>query len=63
VIFFQVAKIKVYMLFDLQPDRSVTGGSWYTDGEFESELVDIVNQQCYRMLQQKAEVAKLKAVS
>ncbi|EFX74838.1 hypothetical protein DAPPUDRAFT_56706 [Daphnia pulex] len=62
VLSISVAKIKVYMLFDLQPDRSVTGGSWYTDGEFESELVDIVNQQCYRMLQQKAEAAKLKAM-
>ncbi|EFX74818.1 hypothetical protein DAPPUDRAFT_324023 [Daphnia pulex] len=62
VLSISVAKIKVYMLFDLQPDRSVTGGSWYTDGEFESELVDIMNQQCYRMLQQKAEAAKLKAM-
>ncbi|XP_057373452.1 DNA-directed RNA polymerase III subunit RPC6-like [Daphnia carinata] len=54
------AKKKVYMLFNLQPDRSVTGGSWYSDNEFESELVDVLNQQCYRILQQKAEGAKQK---
>jgi DNA-directed RNA polymerase III subunit RPC6 len=51
------------MLFNLQPDRSVTGGSWYSDNEFESELVDILNQQCYRILQQKSEAAKQKSVS
>ncbi len=61
--FFQAAKKKVYMLFNLQPDRSVTGGSWYSDNEFESELVDILNQQCYRILQQKAEAAKQKSAS
>ncbi|EFX62917.1 hypothetical protein DAPPUDRAFT_130662 [Daphnia pulex] len=56
------AKKKVYMLFNLQPDRSVTGGSWYSDNEFESELVDILNQQCYRILQQKSEAAKQKSM-
>lgn len=60
---FQAAKKKVYMLFNLQPDRSVTGGSWYSDNEFESELVDVLNQQCYRILQQKAEGAKQKPVN
>ncbi|XP_046631389.1 DNA-directed RNA polymerase III subunit RPC6-like [Daphnia pulicaria] len=50
------------MLFEFQSDRTVTGGSWYSEGEFESELVDILNQQCYRILQQKAEAAKLKAM-
>ena len=43
------------MLSNLEPDQSVTGGAWYSDNEFESEFVDILNQQCYRMLAQKAE--------
>ncbi|XP_014205759.1 DNA-directed RNA polymerase III subunit RPC6 [Copidosoma floridanum] len=47
------SKKKVYMLFDLEPDITVTGGAWYQDQDFESEFVDILNQQCYRYLEQK----------
>lgn len=50
------------MLYNLEPDRSITGGSWYSDNEFESEFVEILNQQCYRILAQKAEAAKQKPV-
>ncbi|XP_067136463.1 DNA-directed RNA polymerase III subunit RPC6 [Centruroides vittatus] len=52
------SKKKVYMLYNVEPDRSVTGGAWYSDQEFESEFVDILNQQCYRYLQQKVDNAK-----
>jgi DNA-directed RNA polymerase III subunit RPC6 len=48
----------VYMLFTLEPDRSVTGGAWYSDQDFESEFVEILNQQCYRFLYQKLEKAR-----
>ena len=41
-------KKKVYMLYNLEPDRSVTGGAWYSDHDFESEFVEILNQQCFR---------------
>ena len=41
------------MLFNLQPDRSVTGGAWYSDQDFESEFVEVLNQQCYKFLQDK----------
>ena len=60
---FQAAKKKVYMLFNLQPDRSITGGSWYSDNEFESELVDLLNHQCFEMLQQQTEIAQQKQVN
>ena len=43
-------KKKVYMLFDIEPDRSVTGGAWYSGKEFESEFVEILNEQCYHYL-------------
>ncbi|CAH1391026.1 unnamed protein product [Nezara viridula] len=43
-------KKKVYMLYELEPDSSLTGGSWYSDQDFESEFVDVLNQQCYRYL-------------
>ena len=36
----------------------MTGGAWYSDQDFESEFVEILNQQCYRFLQQKQETSK-----
>ncbi|XP_060592194.1 DNA-directed RNA polymerase III subunit RPC6-like [Ruditapes philippinarum] len=52
------SKKKVYMLYNLEPDRTVTGGAWYSDQDFESEFVEVLNQQCYKFLVQKAESAK-----
>uniref|UniRef100_L7M8G7 DNA-directed RNA polymerase III subunit RPC6 n=1 Tax=Rhipicephalus pulchellus TaxID=72859 RepID=L7M8G7_RHIPC len=52
------SKKKVYMLFNLEPDRSVTGGAWYSEQEFESEFVEVLNQQCHRFLIKKLTVAK-----
>ncbi|KYN04431.1 PREDICTED: probable DNA-directed RNA polymerase III subunit RPC6 [Cyphomyrmex costatus] len=52
------SKKKVYMLYNLEPDESVTGGAWYQDQDFETEFVDVLNQQCYRFLEQKREKAK-----
>ncbi|XP_059610526.1 probable DNA-directed RNA polymerase III subunit RPC6 [Phlebotomus argentipes] len=48
---------KVYMLYNVDPDRSVTGGAWYQDQDFESEFVDVLNQQCLRFLQMRSETA------
>ena len=50
----KASKRKVYMLYDLTPDESVTGGAWYSDQDFESEFVDVLNQHCLKFLQQKA---------
>ncbi|XP_050514754.1 probable DNA-directed RNA polymerase III subunit RPC6 [Diabrotica virgifera virgifera] len=55
------SKKKVYMLYDLEPDRSVTGGAWYQDQDFESEFVDVLSQQCHRFLVEKWEEANKKA--
>lgn len=52
------SKKKVYMLYNLEPDRSVTGGAWYQDSDFEAEFVDVLNQQCFRFLQMRRENAK-----
>ena len=49
---------KVYMLYDLEPDRSVTGGAWYTEQDFESEFVEVLNQQSYRYLYDKLEKSR-----
>lgn len=55
---FQASKKKVYMLYNLEPDRSLTGGAWYQDQDFESEFVDILNRQSLRFLQQRADKIK-----
>jgi DNA-directed RNA polymerase III subunit RPC6 len=52
------SKKKVYMLFDVDPATSVTGGAWYHQSDFEAEFVDILNQQCLKFLQQKRIEAK-----
>ena len=54
----QASKKKVYMLFNVEPDISVTGGAWYSDQDFESEFVEVLNQQCYKYLQQKVRKQK-----
>lgn len=46
------------MLYNLEPDRSLTGGAWYQDQEFESEFVEILNIQCHRYLLQRADLIK-----
>lgn len=51
------SKKKVYMLYELEPDSSVTGGAWYQDQDFESEFVDVLNQQCHRFLVERWENA------
>ncbi|XP_040565524.1 DNA-directed RNA polymerase III subunit RPC6 [Lepeophtheirus salmonis] len=51
-------KKKVYMLYDLDPDVSVTGGAWYSNQDFETEFVEILNQQCFRYLYTKLEKSK-----
>jgi DNA-directed RNA polymerase III subunit RPC6 len=33
------AKKKLYMLYDLQPAKDVTGGPWYTDLEFDHQFI------------------------
>lgn len=51
------SKKKVYMLYNLEPDRSVSGGAWYQDQDFEAEFVDVLNQQCLRFLQMRRDQA------
>lgn len=45
------------MLYNLEPDSSVTGGAWYQDQDFESEFVDVLNQQCHRFLLERKQNA------
>lgn len=56
------SKKKVYMLYNLEPDRSVTGGAWYQDQDFEAEFVDVLNQQCLRFLRERRDAAKIQKI-
>lgn len=58
----QASKKKVYMLFTLEPDISVTGGAWYSDQDFESEFVEVLNQQCFKFLEQKVMKTTIKSI-
>ena len=49
----QASKKKVYMLYDVTPHVSLTGGAWYSDQDFESEFVELLNHQCLLFLKQK----------
>lgn len=43
----------VYMLYDLEPDSSITGGAWYSNQEFESEFITILTKHSYKFLEAK----------
>ncbi|CAF0734170.1 unnamed protein product [Adineta ricciae] len=49
------SKKKVYMLYEMTPDPSITGGTWYSDHEFEAEFVRVLNEQCARLLDERLE--------
>lgn len=36
---------KVYMLFELEPSRDVTGGAFYTEQEFDVEFISVLKHQ------------------
>lgn len=47
------SKKKVYMLYELEPDRSLTGGAWYHQQDHETEFIEVLRQQCLRFLVDK----------
>jgi RNA polymerase Rpc34 subunit len=44
---------KLYILAHLEPSLDLTGGSWYTDQEFDLEFIDALARQCYKFIYQK----------
>ncbi|BDA42720.1 DNA-directed RNA polymerase III subunit RPC6 [Coccomyxa sp. Obi] len=46
---------KVYMLFDLEPARELTGGAWYTDQDFDAEFIHILQQACQKYIDNEGE--------
>lgn len=44
------SKKKLYMLYGIEPDKTVTGGAWYSGTEFEAEYVQVLYEQCYQFV-------------
>lgn len=49
----QASRKKVYMLYDLKPDESVTGGAWYSEQDFDYDFVEVLSANCLKFLKQK----------
>ena len=43
---------KVYMLYDLEPSREITGGAWYTEHEFDAEYIQCLQETCFQFIKQ-----------
>ncbi len=41
------------MLYNLEPDRSVTGGAWYSGQEFDWVFVNVLTEGCFNYLKDK----------
>ena len=47
---------KVYMKYDLEPSREITGGAWFTDQEFDAVFVKIMRDQCRDFIREEKRV-------
>jgi len=41
---------KVYMLYELEPSREITGGAWYTEQEFDGEFISVLTDLCHKFI-------------
>lgn len=41
------------MLFDIEPSRRITGGAWYSEQEFDSEFIEMLQKQAYLFILNK----------
>ena len=41
------------MLYEVEPDSSITGGAWYNDHKFDHEFADVLNHYCLVFLEEK----------
>ena len=44
---------KVYMLFELEASREITGGAWYTGHEYDSEFIAVLRQECHKYIRRE----------
>mmetsp|Transcript_6760 Transcript_6760/g.14940 ORF Transcript_6760/g.14940 Transcript_6760/m.14940 type:complete len:285 (-) Transcript_6760:528-1382(-) len=46
---------KVYMLYELEPSRDLTGGAWYTENQFDSEFIEVLREACFQYIQRQGD--------
>mmetsp|Transcript_23636 Transcript_23636/g.50508 ORF Transcript_23636/g.50508 Transcript_23636/m.50508 type:complete len:271 (+) Transcript_23636:333-1145(+) len=44
---------KVYMAFDVQPSKEITGGAWYTNNELDEEMIGVASRVCLKSVREK----------
>mmetsp|Transcript_8655 Transcript_8655/g.23255 ORF Transcript_8655/g.23255 Transcript_8655/m.23255 type:complete len:285 (-) Transcript_8655:628-1482(-) len=44
---------KVYMAYELEPSRELTGGAWYTENQFDAAFIDALRDACMQFIQRK----------
>jgi len=46
---------KLWMLYDVVPSKEVAGGTWYKDGEFDIEKIEMIRKEVIQVLEHRAE--------
>ncbi|KAF2346967.1 RNA polymerase Rpc34, partial [Trinorchestia longiramus] len=54
----QAPKKKFYLVSSIEPDRSLTGGAFYSDNQFDSAFVEVLMDTCYKYLTTKLKSAE-----
>ncbi|EWM26922.1 RNA polymerase Rpc34 [Nannochloropsis gaditana] len=44
---------KLYLLYDLEPAKEITGGPWYTEHEFDHEFIEELSRAIYHFIKQQ----------
>jgi len=59
----QTKRGKVWMLYDMTPSKEVAGGTWYKDGEFDTDKINQMRDEILRILRRRAEPQTSEALS
>ena len=49
---------KIFMLFGVTPASSLTGGPWWSNGQYDYQFVELLQKICTRFLEKRLESAK-----
>ena len=41
------------MLYEIEPSRNITGGAWYSEQEFDSVFIDMLQTYCFKYIASK----------
>ncbi|GAQ88488.1 DNA-directed RNA polymerase III subunit RPC6 [Klebsormidium nitens] len=47
---------KVYMLYEIEPSREITGGAWYTEQEFDAEFIGVLREAVKKFVENQGKV-------